>query len=365
MRLPRVKPAHNPVRLPDGTIHLGGPLYGVAARMEDEDGSVWRLIGLLDGTRELEAVVAEMARVDPDLDEGSIREGVATLTRLGFVEDAGAPAPSTLSAAEIDRYQSGARFFSWTDTAPRPSPYEHQRLLKESKVTVLGLGGTGCAAALSLAAVGVGRLHCVDFDVVEPGNLSRQVLYDEDDVGVPKVTAALRKLRRANRHVEVSGTRLRVASAEDLEPLMATDVFLLCADTPFPEIELWTNEAALRSRTPWLLAQYVGPLTLTGLFVPYRTPCFRCAEEKYPNLTGGVEAAGLQRLYRTPVQAVIAPSAVLSGQIAALEAVYHLTGMPTQTAGRIYRQNLVVYDASFFVDLEFRSGCPACAEGRG
>lgn len=360
MRLPRVKPAHNPVRLPDGTIHLGGPLYGVAAQLDDTDGTVWRLIGLLDGARELDAVVAEIGRTDPDLDERSIRDSVATLIEMGFVEDAGAPVPATLSAAEIDRYASSARYFSWTDTAPRPSPYEHQRLLKQSTVTVLGLGGTGGAAAMSLAAVGVGALRCVDFDVVEPGNLNRQILYDEDDVGVPKVEAALRRLRRMNRHVDVSGTRLRVGSVEDLAPLMDADMFLLCADAPHPEIELWTNEAALRTRTPWILAQYVGPLTLTGLFLPHRTPCFRCAAEKYPNLIGGPEAVGLQSLYRTPVQAVIAPSAVLSGQIAALEAVYHLTGMPTQTAGRIFRQNLVVYDTSFFVDLEFWPDCPDC-----
>jgi molybdopterin/thiamine biosynthesis adenylyltransferase len=54
---------------------------------------------------------------------------------------------------------------------------------------VVGIGGPGGVAALALAAAGVGRLHCVDPDVVELSNLSRQVLYTEDDIGVAKVDA--------------------------------------------------------------------------------------------------------------------------------------------------------------------------------
>ncbi|OON27775.1 hypothetical protein BSA16_30280, partial [Micromonospora sp. Rc5] len=36
--------------------------------------------------------------------------------------------------------------------------------LKRARAVVVGLGGTGGAVALALAASGVGRLHCVDPD---------------------------------------------------------------------------------------------------------------------------------------------------------------------------------------------------------
>jgi molybdopterin/thiamine biosynthesis adenylyltransferase len=77
--------------------------------------------------------------------------------------------------------------------------------LRASRVTVVGVGGTGGVAALALAAAGVGQLHCVDPDVVDLSNLGRQVVYTEDDTGRPKVGGAVARLRRLNADIAVSG----------------------------------------------------------------------------------------------------------------------------------------------------------------
>jgi molybdopterin/thiamine biosynthesis adenylyltransferase len=37
----------------------------------------------------------------------------------------------------------------------------------------------------------VGKVFMVDYDVVDVHNLNRQILYSKDDVGKPKVEAAL------------------------------------------------------------------------------------------------------------------------------------------------------------------------------
>jgi molybdopterin/thiamine biosynthesis adenylyltransferase len=365
MRLPRIKRMQNPGRRADGLIQSGSGLYGIALELKDEpDGSIWRLMGLLDGTRDLETVVAQMCRDDPDLDGQSVRDSVRALTELGLVEDAGAPAPADLSTSEVERYGSNLRYFSWVDMTSRPSPYEQQRRLKQARVSLLGLGGTGSAVAMSLTAAGVGSLQCADFDVVEEGNLTRQLLYTEDDVGVAKVDAAVRRLRGINRHVEVTGRTVRAASVEDLLPLMDADIFMLCADIPLPDLQIWTNQAALSTGTPWMVSQYNGPQTLVGLFVPYRTPCFSCLTHQYPTMGPDPEQVW-QPLYSQPAgHAVIAPVSIISGQLAALDAIYHLTGMPARTAGRIFRQSLVVFDHNFYLDLEFWPECPDCGGGR-
>ena len=50
---------------------------------------------------------------------------------------------------------------------------EKQKLLSQGQVTIAGLGGLGSNVAYSLARIGVGHLHLIDFDVVDSTNLNR------------------------------------------------------------------------------------------------------------------------------------------------------------------------------------------------
>jgi molybdopterin/thiamine biosynthesis adenylyltransferase len=363
MRLPRVKHVHNPIRLPDYRIRIGTYQYGVGSEMQDDAaGNIWRLLGLLDGTRTVETIVSEMLQVAPELDEQSIHEAIEAFIAGGFVEDAGAPPPSELTAAELERYSRNANYFAWIDTQPRPSPYEQQRRLKNARVTILGLGGSGSAVAMSLTAVGVGALQCVDFDRVEASNLNRQLLYSEADVGCSKVERAVARLRQLNSHVSVSGQELQVQSSADIVPLMEKcDLFVLCADAPPGQIQLWTNEAALRTRTPWLMSLYAGPMLVVGMYVPFETPCHQCFEHDQAQKRAARNGGETQVMLNIPmVNAVIAPTASLTGHLGALEAVYFLAGLQPQTAGRIFHQNLMMYDHFYYIESPFWPTCPAC-----
>lgn len=51
---------------------------------------------------------------------------------------------------------------------------EIQDRLSKAKVAVAGLGGLGSNVAFSLARIGVGHLHLLDFDRVDITNLNRQ-----------------------------------------------------------------------------------------------------------------------------------------------------------------------------------------------
>ena len=50
------------------------------------------------------------------------------------------------------------------------------QILAASHVAILGLGGVGSFAAESLARCGVGKLTLVDYDIIVPSNLNRQLL---------------------------------------------------------------------------------------------------------------------------------------------------------------------------------------------
>lgn len=55
--------------------------------------------------------------------------------------------------------------------------HEHQQLLRDAKICMVGAGGLGSPCLLSLAAAGVGEITICDDDVVELSNLQRQTLY--------------------------------------------------------------------------------------------------------------------------------------------------------------------------------------------
>src|SRR5580693_7192300 len=94
-----------------------------------------------------------------------------------------------------------------------------QRLLASSAVLV-GCGAIGAAAAALLVRAGVGRVRILDRDFVEPSNLQRQTLFDEDEAraALPKAVAAERKLRAINNSVAVEGL------VSDVNPRNAADL---------------------------------------------------------------------------------------------------------------------------------------------
>ena len=346
MNFPRIKESLRPVRAAPTRILMGGFIWGLGVEIEDDDdGTVWHLLGLMDGQRSCEVIVAELRSAHPDLDEQSIREAIGSLIDSGFAEEAdpGAIASAGLSREERERYGRGRHYLSWVDRSPQPSPWELQRRLKRSRVCILGIGGTGSIIATSLAATGIGALTCVDPDTVELPNLNRAVLFSEADVGRLKVAAAAEKLRALNRHVEVTTRSERIASGQELDELMAGhDLVVLCADEPADLAEK-VNDAALRAGTPWQICLYAGPMVLAAVFAPGKTACWKCIPRADP-------PRGEDLLYPSRPHPVIAASAGLTGQMGALLATYFLAGLPVPAMGRVFKQSLIRPDHAYFLE---------------
>jgi len=84
------------------------------------------------------------------------------------------------------------------------------------RMLVVGAGGLGSPVLRALArAPGIDAITLIDDDVVERTNLHRQTLFEESDVGAPKVARAVARLRRyaeaARSHVEITGIETRFA----------------------------------------------------------------------------------------------------------------------------------------------------------
>ena len=404
MRRPRIKPEHQAYRTVDGHVRIGSVVYGIGSEVKDPDGWVWTLVETMDGTRNAAEIVAEVTRRHPELrlPAPDIVQAMTDLTGAGYVEDAGAAPPADLSERERERYGRGMTLLRWMDLRPRESAWEPQLRLRRARVLLIGVGGTGGAAARDLVASGVGRLHCVDPDVVELSNLNRQTLYRERDIGTPKVDAALTALRALNSDTVVTGERREVRGAGDLEALLggvggdlggpgdsggdlrgpgdsggdprrpgdsgdraAYDVLVLAADRP-PVIRRWANRVCLDSGTPWAEAGYRGPLVSVGVFTPGRGACWEClrsaeAERRELRLAPGQdEDVASPRMPWNPASAV---TAGLSGGLLAHAAIALLTGVPQVDPGYRFGLNLMVPGDPIEQHSARRSDCPACSVG--
>ncbi|WP_426274564.1 HesA/MoeB/ThiF family protein [Chryseobacterium sp. S-02] len=76
-----------------------------------------------------------------------------------------------------------------------------QRKIMNAKVLVIGAGGLGSPVIQYLAAAGVGTLGVADFDEVELHNLNRQIIHNENTVGILKVKSAENFVKKLNHQV--------------------------------------------------------------------------------------------------------------------------------------------------------------------
>ena len=98
---------------------------------------------------------------------------------------------------------------------------DRQAKFDAARVAVCGLGGLGSNVSIALARAGVGHLHLIDFDRVEPSNLNRQQ-YTAAQVGLPKAEALRANLAAINPFCDVVAETVRI-TPENLAALLAGD----------------------------------------------------------------------------------------------------------------------------------------------
>jgi molybdopterin/thiamine biosynthesis adenylyltransferase len=196
-----------------------------------------------------------------------------------------------------------------------------------STVVVLGAGGLGGAALLTLAAGGALHLRVVDGEAVAETDLCLSPLLGEPELGARRAPAAAAALRARFPAAEVEGDDAPLGAADLDRLLQGAGVVLVHA-------------AALRTTAQLLTVRPGGP-----------GACLRCLLEAAP-APGAIPAAAEAVL--------LGPVAALAGALAGAEALRILAGAPGAYEGR-----LLVVDArghgSRQVELRRRPGCPACA----
>jgi molybdopterin/thiamine biosynthesis adenylyltransferase len=336
-----------------------GAVPGLAFDVADPDGALWALVVLLDGSRTFEQLILDLP---PAFLVEDVLLALGDLYGTGHLEDAAEPEPAELTEAERERYSRGRELYRWRDREPRTSSWAAQLALKRARVLVVGLGGVGGFVALALALSGVGRLHCLDRDVVSRSDFNRHVLFTEQDLYEPKAHAAVRHLRARNSTVHITGARRDVDGPETLAAIVAGfDVVVLAADSP-PEIVSWTNRVCHDAETRWVWCGYDGPLMTVGVYQPRTGPCYDCArtaKEEFlagePPRTEWPPAAGID-----PPHAASIVTVAMAGSLAADAVIGLLAGVPAVQVNRLHQLNLDRREFTLAGPDTPHPDCPTC-----
>src|SRR5271154_1492989 len=191
-----------------------------------------------------------------------------------------------------------------------------QNQLAESRVVIVGCGATGSALASLLARAGVGTLRIVDRDYVEPSNLQRQMLFDENDAreSLPKAIAAARQIARFNSQITVEPLVADLVPA-NVDSLLGSCDLILDGTDNF-ETRYLINDYAVKNSVAWIYAAAVGSYALTMNILPGESACLACIFPQSPR--GTVETCETSGILNTAVNLV--------ASIAATEALKFLVG---------------------------------------
>ena len=116
---------------------------------------------------------------------------------------------------------------------------ERFEILKQSSVTLVGLGAVGGYAMEGLARAGIGNLRLIDFDTIQPTNINRQILALESTLGTAKVEAAKKRVEDINPLCNVEALPIfgsEQSLGEILEP--KPDLLIDAIDSLNPKVQL-------------------------------------------------------------------------------------------------------------------------------
>jgi len=230
-----------------------------------------------------------------------------------------------------------------------------QNILKHSRILVAGLGGLGSVSAFYMAAAGIGHLNIVDMDVVEIGNLNRQILHGTRDIDRPKARSAFETLKDLNPDCHITAFEKEIA--EETIDELGENVDLILDGTDNMETRRILNRFSLKKKTPYIYGGIDGFYGMVATFLPGETPCLECL---FPRGISKNRPAEKKKKI-----GAIGPVPGMVASIQSMEAVKQLLGIKESAL----KNRLLYIDARTMsfekIKIEKNPNCPACGEPRG
>jgi molybdopterin/thiamine biosynthesis adenylyltransferase len=215
-------------------------------------------------------------------------------------------------------------------------PWWDQSKIANCRLLVVGAGALGNEILKNAALLGFRKVVVVDLDRIDESNLSRTILYRNEDIGKFKANVAAEAYQKIAPDSVVRPLVENVVHGCGLGLFEWSDIILAGLDNR--EARLWINRSAWKVNRPWFDGAIEGINGVVRVFVPGAPPCYECT-------LGEVDWALLEKRMscnllaleqneedKTPTTPTI--SSVIAG-IQMQEAVKTIHGLPT-LAGKGY-----------------------------
>ena len=201
-----------------------------------------------------------------------------------------------------------------------------QKKLLKSSVLIVGAGGLGSPIAIYLTALGIGKIGIVDKDNVEISNLSRQIIFETNDVNKNKSSAAISKLRKINPDIQLKSFNKNLTITNINQIAKKFDLIVDGSDNF--RTRFLINDYCLKNKkilVSGAISKFDGQV-YTFNFSKKKSPCLRCFIPRMPRNPD---------IDNCEYEGVLGPLAGIIGSIQANEAVKEILGIGNSLCGHI------------------------------
>ena len=203
--------------------------------------------------------------------------------------------------------------YEWGDGVFTLLSWFQKEKVKNARVLVIGAGALGNEVVKDLALFGVGHIYIVDFDQIEITNLTRSILFREEDAfnHSYKAEVVAQRAIEINPQIQVTPIVGNLFSDVGLGLYRAVDVVIGCLDSRIARYQL--NRLCMRAGKTWIDGGIENMSGNVRIFSP-EINCYECglSREEFNHImlrTGCADVVRLQeqagRVATTPISASI------------------------------------------------------------
>ena len=203
--------------------------------------------------------------------------------------------------------------YEWGDGVYTLLSWFKKEKVKNARVLVAGAGALGNEVVKNLALFGVGQIYVVDFDQIEISNLTRSVLFREEDAYNHSFKSEIvaKRAMEINPQIKVTPIVGNLFSEVGFGLYNSVDVIIGCLDSRIARYLL--NRLAMRAGKTWIDGSIENMTGVVKVYTP-GISCYECglSREEFNNImlrTGCADVVRMQgnagRVATTPISASI------------------------------------------------------------